>query len=102
MKSIRALHLARSNIISPCATVQHTRIPRASACLALRYYSSQNLLQQAHRALNEKNYPKAQSLFQQLTLQSDSTIDSYYNLGVVQWLSKDPKEAVKSWQNALR
>lgn len=66
-----------------------------------RQYSSHNLLQQAHRALNEQNLVKAKTLFEQLASEPDASVDTHYNLGVVEWLSKRPKDAVKRWQAAL-
>lgn len=78
---------------------------RLSASLGpstLRQYSIQNVLQQAHRALNEQNLPKAKTLFETLASEPNATVDTHYNLGVVEWLSKNPEAAVSRWQKALQ
>lgn len=70
---------------------------------AKRFSSSlTDTLSQAHRALNEQNLPKAKTLFEKLIAEPNATIDTHYNLGVVEWLSKRPEEAVARWQRALQ
>ena len=64
-------------------------------------YSTETLLRQAHQALNKKDLKKAAVLFEELTTQKDATVDIYYNLGVVQWLDKNPEKAIHWWKQAL-
>ncbi|ORY87897.1 hypothetical protein BCR37DRAFT_390405 [Protomyces lactucae-debilis] len=59
-------------------------------------------LADAHAALQAENLPKAQTLFQELTRQPKATTADWYNLGVVQWMQRDAKGAVESWQAALK
>lgn len=67
----------------------------------VRRHSTEATLQQAHRALNEQNLAKAKSLFEQLVAEQNATVDMHYNLGVVEWLSKNPEGAVSRWKRAL-
>lgn len=68
---------------------------------ANRFYSSQTILARAHKALTNSDLDGAKTLFRQLSVEPTATIDTLYNLGVVEWLTKNPDAAVQCWQSAL-
>lgn len=104
MQSFRCLHGAVLSALPRRVPGALRAIPRTRrvGTHEVRSYGTQDTLQQAHRALSGNDLPKAKSLFEKLVAEPGATVDTLYNLGVVEWLSKDPAAAVRRWQDALR
>lgn len=97
---LRVAH--RSLVQSRCRCPSRLFSTARSLCAAVGATPSHaELLQRAHLALSRQDLPEARDLFETLTKQPGATLDSYYNLGVVEWLQKRPDQAVRHWHAAI-
>ena len=96
------LPIARASVLQcRCTHASHTARLAFSTTRTHRAAAPEQLLERAHLALSRQDYGQARDLFETITKQPGASLDSYYNLGVVEWLQKRPDQAVRHWHTAI-